>query len=416
MQKNRNKRIAIALAASGLGLIATSCASKTEAKAPHADTGKAEVMIVPVVKVTRNTLASDLVLTGEFIPYQEIDVMAKEAGYIKAIHVDIGDRIRTGQRLAELDIPEMQDDIVRAEAESQASEADIATARGNLTRAQSASDIADLSYKRILDVSTKEPGLVPRQEVDVAHARQLEAAAQVASAQANLNTAQQKLAMAKAGQARWATLEKYTIISAPFDGVVTKRYANTGAMIQQGTASSSQAMPVIRLSQNNLLRLLLPVPESAVPSIRVGETVDVTVNALEKTFPGRVTRFEDKVDMATRTMNTEVDVPNHDYVLIPGMYAQVNLHMRQSKAALTVPLDAVEESGGGVDVYAVRDETVRVLPVSVGIKTAQQQEIRTGLQEGDLVIVGRHAGLENGQKVQPKLVHFDDVAAPGQGN
>ncbi len=166
--------------------------------------------------------------------------------------------------------------------------------------------------------------------------------------------------MAKAGQARWATLKKYTIISAPFDGVVTKRYANTGAMIQQGTASSSQAMPVIRLSQNNPLRLLLPVPESAVPSIRVGETVDVTVNALEKTFPGRVTRFEDKVDMATRTMNTEVDVPNHDYVLIPGMYAQVNLHMRQSKAALAVPLDAVEEAGGGAEVYAVRDETVRI--------------------------------------------------------
>jgi hypothetical protein len=90
--------------------------------------------------------------------------------------------------------------------------------------------------------------------------------------------------------------------------------------------------------------------------------------------------------------------------------------MRQSKAALTVPLDAVEELGGGAEVYAVRDETVRVLPVSVGIKTAQQQEIRTGLQEGDVVIVGRHAGLENGQKVQPKLVHFDDVAAPGQGN
>ncbi len=108
--------------------MATSCASKTEAKAPHADTDKPEVVIVPVVKVTRSALASDLVLTGEFIPYQEIDVMAKEAGYIKAIHVDIGDRVRTGQRLAELDIPEMQDDIVRAEAESQASEADIATA------------------------------------------------------------------------------------------------------------------------------------------------------------------------------------------------------------------------------------------------------------------------------------------------
>lgn len=380
------------------------------------NTSSPDVAIVPVVKVTRSALTSDLVLTAEFVPYQEIDLMAKVAGYIKAIHVDIGDRVKAGQRLAELDVPEMQDDIVRAEAETQASVADIATAQGNLARAQSAGDIAQLSYKRILDVSTKEPGLVPRQEVDVAHARQLEAAAQVASAQANLNTAQQKLSMAKAGQARWATLEKYTIISAPFDGVVTKRYANTGAMIQQGTASSSQAMPVIRLSQNNLLRLLLPVPESAVSSVRIGETVDVTVDALQKTFPGHVTRFEDKVDMATRTMNTEVDVPNRDYKLIPGMYAQVKLYMRQSNAALAVPLDAVEETSTGPAVYAVQGGAVRLQPVSTGIKTSQQQEIRTGLKEGDLVIVGRHAGLENGQKVQPKLVHFDDVAATAQGN
>jgi RND family efflux transporter MFP subunit len=417
MQKNRRTQIAIAAVAAGLGLSAMSCASKTEsAEAPRMNTSSPDVAIVPVVKVTRSALTSDLVLTAEFVPYQEIDLMAKVAGYIKAIHVDIGDRVKAGQRLAELDVPEMQDDIVRAEAETQASVADIATAQGNLARAQSAGDIAQLSYKRILDVSTKEPGLVPRQEVDVAHARQLEAAAQVASAQANLNTAQQKLSMAKAGQARWATLEKYTIISAPFDGVVTKRYANTGAMIQQGTASSSQAMPVIRLSQNNLLRLLLPVPESAVSSVRIGETVDVTVDALQKTFPGHVTRFEDKVDMATRTMNTEVDVPNRDYKLIPGMYAQVKLYMRQSNAALAVPLDAVEETSTGPAVYAVQGGAIRLQPVSTGIKTSQQQEIRTGLKEGDLVIVGRHAGLENGQKVQPKLVHFDDVAATAQGN
>lgn len=411
---NRVPHVAAALIVAGLSLLVTSCASKTEsAEVARVNTGTQDTAIVPVVKVTRSNLSSDLVLTGEFIPYQEIDVMAKEAGYIKAIHVDIGDRLRAGQRIAELDIPEMQNDVARAAAGTQASEADIATARGNVTRAQSAADIADLSYKRILDVSTKEPGLVPRQEVDVAHARQLEAAAQVASADAGLKTAEQKLAMSKAEQGRWAALENYTIISAPFDGVVTKRYANTGAMIQQGTASSSQAMPVIRLSQNNLLRLMLPVPESAVASIRVGETVEVTVGALEKIFPGRVTRFEDRVDMATRTMNTEVDVPNSNYTLIPGMYAQVKLHMSESRKVLAVPLDAVEETNGGLEVYAVKDGVVRVLPVSVGVKTSQQQEIRTGIQEGDLVIVGRHAGLENGQKVQPKPVHFDDVAAQG---
>ena len=100
------------------------------------------------------------------------------------------------------------------------------------------------------------------------------------------------------------------MITAPFAGVVTKRYANTGSMIQAGTASQTQAMPVVRLSQNGLLRLHLPVPESAVPHVHLGEPVDVRVSALDRTFPGRVARFADKVDQSTRTMETEVDVPN----------------------------------------------------------------------------------------------------------
>ncbi len=313
-------------------LIASSCGRESETSAASvAASPDANTTIVPVVAVSRSNLASNLVLTGEFIPYQEIDVMAKEAGYIKSIRVDIGDHVRTGQLLAELEIPEMQDDMQRAAANAEAADADIATARGNLTRAQSAHDLAELSYKRILDVSEKEPGLIPQQEVDVAHSRELETAAQVVAAEANLQTTQRKLAAAQADQSRWATLQKYTVITAPFTGMITKRYANTGAMIQQGTSSDTQAMPVVRLSQNDLLRLMIPVPESAVGSVRVGSTVEVTVASLGRTFPGRVTRSEGKLALNTRTMNTEIDVPNRDYTLVPGMYAQVDLHTEQSR-------------------------------------------------------------------------------------
>ena len=118
---------------------------------------------------------------------------------------------------------------------------------------------------------------------------------------------------------------QYAVITAPFAGVVTKRYANTGSLIQAGTASQTQAMPVVRLSENGLLRLALPVPESAVPLVHLGEPVDVHVSALHRTFPGRVARFADKVDESTRTMKTEVDVPNPTLVLVPGMYAEVDL-------------------------------------------------------------------------------------------
>jgi RND family efflux transporter MFP subunit len=394
-----------------LAVTAVSCGGKGETvNASPTASSDANIAVVPVVKVSRSNLASNLVLTGEFIPYQEIDVMAKEAGYIKSIRVDIGDRVRTGELLAELEIPEMQSDIERASAGVQAAEADIATARGNVTRAQSAHDIAELSYKRILDVSKKEQGLIPQQEVDVAHSRELETGAQVVAAEANLETAQRKLQMAKAEQGRWTTMQKYTIITAPFAGMITKRYANTGAMIQQGTSSDTQAMPVVRLSQNDLLRLIVPVPESAVSSVRVGSVVDITVNTLDRTFSGRVTRSEGKLTLNTRTMNTEIDVPNRDYNLAPGMYAQVNVHTRQSRDVLAAPIDAIEEVNGIPHVYAVRNGAIEIVPVTTGIKTAEQQEIRSGLIDGDVVIVGRHAGLQNGQRVRAREMQNNSLS------
>jgi RND family efflux transporter MFP subunit len=392
-------------------LLAISCGNKADAIGPSATNAtNSDVTVVPVVTVSKTNLASNLVLTGEFIPYQEIDVMAKEAGYIKSIRVDIGDRVKAGQLLAELEIPEMQDDMQRAAANVQASEADISTAKGNLRRAQSSHDIAELSYQRVLDVSRKEAGLIPQQEVDVAHSKELETGAQVVAAQANLQTSQRKLAMAKAEQNRYATLQKYTIISAPFAGVVTKRYANTGAMIQQGTSSDTQAMPVVRLSQNDLLRLIVPLPESSVGSIRVGSAVDVTVATLGRTFPGRVTRSEGKLALNTRTLNTEIDVPNRDYTLLPGMYAQVNLHTKQSKEVLAVPVEALEDLNGTPHVYAVRNSKIQVVPVTTGIKTAEQEEIRSGLAERDVVIVGRHTGLQDGQVVKARDMSATAVA------
>ena len=405
-------RLPIVLLSLALSLL-NSCAKKTEgSESEHGNAALQSATIVPVTKVVRSNLADNLVLTGEFIPYQEIDVMAKEAGYIRSIRVDIGDRVHLNQVLAELEIPELQDDIARTTAGVQAATADISKAEDDLKRARSSYDIAELSYQRIADVTKKEPGLVPQQEVDVAHAKQLETAAQVGAAQSTLDTTKRKLIMAEAENARSNTLQKYTIIRAPFAGVITKRYANTGAMIQQGTASDTQAMPVVRLSEDQLLRLILPVPESAVPSVQLDEPVTVTVGALQKSFPGRVTRFERKLSLSTRTMNTEVDVPNDNYVLVPGMYADVKLRLSQSKQVLAVPLDAIEEQNDSAHAYTIRNSTIHIVPVGTGLKSSEQEEIRSGLQEGDLVVIGRHAGLEEGEKVQIKVVDFDNPQAP----
>lgn len=379
-------------------------APQTEASAPT----------VAVAKVTRANLSTDIVLTAEFEPFQEIDVMAKVSGYIRKINVDIGDRVHEGQLLATLEIPEMQDDVTRAGAAIEQATAELATARDELQRAESAHDMAHLSYSRILDVSKREVGLVPQQEVDEVHSRDLVAEAQVSAAKSHITESEQRIRVSQAEQAHVKTMYQYAVIAAPFTGVVTKRYANTGSLIQAGTASQSQAMPVVRLSQNNLLRLALPVPESAVPLIHLGGQVDVTVSSLNQTFPGRVARFEDKVDQSTRTMKTEVDVPNPTLLLVPGMYAQVDLTTEHHENVLSVPAEAIDGSGDSARVYTVQPSgTIQIVPVRLGIEAAQRSEVRSGdLKEGDSVVVGSRSGLKQGDKVQPKLITLGADPAP----
>jgi RND family efflux transporter MFP subunit len=381
----------------------TSCARSGGVQASETIT---EPPTVAVVKAARADLSSSLALTAEFEPFQEVDVMAKVSGYIREIKVDIGDRVREGQLLATLEIPEMQDDLTRADAAIDEASAELATARDELQRAESTHDMAHLSYSRIQDVSKREPGLVPQQEVDEVHSRDLVAEAQVSAAKSHITACEQRIRVSQAEQARVKTLFQYGVITAPFAGVVTKRYANTGSLIQAGTASQTQAMPVIQLSENGLLRLALPVPESAVPLIHLGEPVDVRVSALHRTFPGRVARFADKVDQSTRTMKTEVDVPNSSLVLVPGMYAEVDLVTEQRKNALSVPVEAVDGSGDSARVFTVQASgTIRIVPVRLGIETANRIEIRSGeLKEGDAVVVGSRSGLKDGNRVQPKII------------
>jgi RND family efflux transporter MFP subunit len=364
--------------------------------------------IVAVAQVTRTDLTSNVVLTAEFEPFQEVDVMAKVSGYIRKINVDIGDHVREGQLLATLEVPEIQDDLDRGQAAIDEASAELATARDELQRAEATRQMTQLPYSRILDVSKREPGLVPQQEVDEANSRDLVAQAQVSSAKSHVVASEQRIRMSESERARFKTLFQYATIDAPFTGVVTKRYANVGSLIQAGTASQTQAMPVVRLSENGLLRLALPVPESDVPLVRLGARVDVKVSALHRTFPGRVARFADKVDQATRTMKTEVDVPNSTFELVPGMYAEVDLVTEQHKNVLSIPVEAIDGSGDTTRVFSVRKSgAVQIISVRTGIETAHRIELRSGdLQEGDQVVVGSRAGLKNGNKVQPKVIEL----------
>ena len=385
--------------AAGVGLL-TSCRSSAAAAAP--------LPTVPVATVGPASLENDLVLTAEFRPYQEVDVMAKVAGYVKSIAVDIGDRVRQKAVLATLEVPEIQDDVAKAKAGVAGAEANIVTAQAAVESAQAAENLASLSFKRIQDVATRDPGLVPRQEVDVAQSHEMEATAQLASAKSALKAAQQSKAEAESEYSRATAMMQYATIRAPFSGVITKRYASTGSMIQAGIASQTQAMPVVTLAQDDLLRLILPVPVSDVAGIRDGQAVDVNVVSLGRTIEGKVTRYADSVQTETRTMDTEVDVPNHDGTLIPGMYAEVHLHLTARSNVLSVPLDAVDGLGTSVQqAYAVRDGVIHLTTVKTGLQTPTRVEILSGLQNGDKVVVGRHTGLSDGEKVDAEAAGYE---------
>jgi RND family efflux transporter MFP subunit len=391
-----------AIAVAAMSAAITGCRGKAPVEAP--------VMTVPVATVAPATLENDLVLSAEFRPYQEVDVMAKIAGYVKSIGVDIGDHVRQNAVLATLEVPEVQDDVAKAKAGVAAAEANIVTAQAAIQRAQAGANIASISFKRIQDVATRDKGLVPRQEIDVAQARELEANAQLASANSMLKASEQSKLQAEAEYQRAIAMMQYATIRAPFNGVVTRRYANTGAMIQAGISSQSQAMPVVKLAQNDVLRLVLPVPVNDVAGVKNGQIVDVDVASVNRKLRGKVTRYANSVQMATRTMDTEVDVPNADGSLVPGMYAEVHLHLAARPNVLAVPLDAVDGLGTSVQqAYVVRDGVVHLVAVKVGLQTPARIEIISGLQSGDKVIVGRHTGMSDGQKVDAQPAAYEST-------
>ena len=197
------------------------------------------------------------------------------------------------------------------------------------------------------------PGLVAQQEVDDSQGKALASAAQVEAAKSNLQSAQSVLAAAQAKREHDQALFDYSKITAPFAGVVTQRYANLGTLMQAGTSSSTQALPLVRLSQDDLFRLVIPVPESYVKFIHLGDPVSVNVPSLNRTFPGKVARFSVDVREDTRTMHTEVDVPNPSRMLLPGLYAEATITLEKKDNAIAVPLQAVDQDNGQTTVDVV---------------------------------------------------------------
>jgi RND family efflux transporter MFP subunit len=366
-----------------------------------------EAPIAAVVKVSRGNISDNLEIASEFQPFQEVDVYAKVSGYIKKLYVDYGTHVKQGQLLAELEIPELQQQLQQDQASIRRSEQELTRTREDLNRAQSAYNVAHLTFTRLADVQKSRPELISQQEIDVAKGKDLEAGADVSAQKAALAAAEEALLAAKATLGKDQAMFDYARMTAPFDGVVTQIYAFTGALLPAGTASTSKGDSALcRLSQNNLLRLVIPVPERAVHDLHTGETVVVNVSALNRTFDGKIIHSSDHIDTATRTMHTEVDVSNSHNELVPGMYASVKIPLRSAANVLIVPIQSVLSAGEGKGTVLVVDKSNRIekRAVTLGMQSATYDEIDSGLQENEIVIFGSQGQYQAGQIVSPKLV------------
>ena len=405
-KKNRIAYAALLISSGLLAGVLPGCGNGRKAEAEDV----ANAPTAPVVKVARRDLSNTLEIASEFQPLQEIEVYAKVSGYIKKLYIDWGTHVKQGQLLAELEIPELQQQLQQDEAGARRSEQELSRAREELNRAQSAYTVAHLTYTRLAEVQNARSELVAQQEIDAAQGKDLEASAGVSSAKDAVAAAEQGLLGAKAALGKDEAMFGYARITAPFDGVVTQIYAYTGALLPAGTSSNKGDLALCQLSQNDILRLVIPVPERAVGDIHVGDTVDIEVSQAKNSFTGRIVRFSDQIETQTRTMHTEVQVPNANYVLVPGMYASVKIPLRSVSNVLGVPVQAVETSGNGSGTVLLVNAANRVeqREVKLGIQTATKVEILSGLKENDSIIFGAQNQFKDGELVSPRT-----VAVPG---
>lgn len=387
---------------------------RTEADEGESPAGNSVEVTAGVVRVQRGTIAQSLTIAGAFKPFQDVDVHAKVAGYIKKIYVDVGSRVTEGQTLAVLEVPELAAQLAGADAAVRRSKQEILRFRGDVERAKSAHVATHAMYERLQQAARQKAGLVAQQEVDNAQAKDLEGEAQVSSAEAALNAAQQTLEVAEANAKQYAALSDYTRIVAPFTGVVTVRYADTGSLIAAGTASSTQSTPVVRIAQISVLRLVLPIPESLAGEIRLGDPVKVRVQALNQDIVGKVSRFAQSLDVQTRTMETEIDFENSNGKLLPGMYTETVLQLSDRKDVLVVPMEAVTQNAGEARILVVNGQNiVEERKVKLGAQGKSKVEVLSGLTDDDRIIVGNQSQFRSGEKVIPKEIKLLDPEAGG---
>jgi len=350
---------------------------------------------VAVIQVGRSSRQSDLELPGNIQPITEAPILARADGYVLRRMVDIGDRVQTGQPLAEIAAPEIDQQIRQAQASLQQARAALDQAVANFEQGKSNLELARITAERWSKLVAR--GAVSKQENDQYQSQYQAQMSNVQALEKAVSAQRSNIAAAEANVARLDEVQGYRVVKAPFDGVITVRNVDVGALVNAGSTM------LFRVAQNATLRAYVNVPQTNASFIRPGQPAQLSVSNLPgRHFTGTVVRTANALDPTSRTLLVEIQVPNSDGALLPGMYAQVDLSNARSTAPLLVPGDALIVRAAGTQVALVRpDHTVHLQKIEVGRDYGDRLEVLSGLREGDTIIPNPGETAREGAKVDP---------------
>ena len=367
--------------------------------------------LVEVTQPERRTLTRPLTMPATLMADEQVDMLAKTSGYVTEVVVDIGSRVKKGDVLAIIDVPEMMDELRQAQAVQAAKNAKVTqaealreTAKAEVQRSAAEYALHKITHDR--KVALRKQNVIPEQELDeaknqlaVAEASQKIARAKVASGQADVAVAKAEVLMAVATVARIKTLMEYATIRAPFDGVITERFIDPGDFVR--SAAGGAAEPLLWIAKTDRIRLSLEIPEMDSTSVKVGTPVEILVKALgTNPFPGTITRTAVALRASTRTMRAEVDLDNADGLFAPGMYAQVTIKLEIKENALMIPSKAIRIRGRETFVLVARGEIAQKVPVSLGYDDGIWAEVLSGIADDEWIITAATGAVTPGTPVK----------------
>jgi RND family efflux transporter MFP subunit len=363
----------------------------------EADAQEKQLPRLVVIRVTRGTAENAITLPGTMQAVTEAPILARADGYLKRRLVDIGDRVRAGQIVAEIDAPELDQQIHQAAAAVEQAGAAVEQAQAALEQGRANRDLARITAERSKTLT--ERGIASRQEGDQSLAQLAAQDANVQALEKAIVAQRSSLTAARANLTRLQAIQAYRLVRAPFDGVITVRNVDVGALVNAGNTL------LYRIAQTGRLRTYVNVPQASVNSVHVGQAAVLTVAQLPgRSLQGTVTRTAKALDPATRTMLVEVEVPNADGMLFPGTYAEVDLSGSHANPPLVVPASAVIFRTDGAQLAVVdADGIVHLQKIAVGRDYGNRVEVLQGLAEGATIIAAPGDVAREGARIVPVI-------------